>query len=70
VFRPERNAAAGTHRPPRFDEIARPGKLFTAGRDLITSEVAVLRPEALKRVVDAVVDRLRSGTSAPSLPAI
>jgi hypothetical protein len=29
-----------------------PGKRFTASRDLITSEVAALRPEALKRVVD------------------
>jgi hypothetical protein len=32
--------------------LAWPGKRFTASRDLITSEVAVLRPEALKRVVD------------------
>jgi len=54
----------------RVISYAAPGKRFTASRDLITSEVAVLRPEALKRVVDAVVDLLRSGTSAPSLPAI
>lgn len=54
----------------RVTSYARPGKLFTASRDLITSEVAVLRPEALKRVVDAVVDLLRRGTSAPPLPAI
>jgi mRNA interferase MazF len=42
---------------------ARPGKLFTANRDLIVSEVATLKPPSLKEVVDAVVDLLRAGSS-------
>jgi mRNA interferase MazF len=33
---------------------ARPGKLFTANRDLIISEVATLKSQSLKQVVDAV----------------
>jgi mRNA interferase MazF len=43
---------------------ARPGKLFTANRNLIVSEVATLKPPSLKQVVDAVVDLLRAGNSA------
>jgi mRNA interferase MazF len=42
---------------------ARPGKLFTANRDLIVSEVATLKSQSLKQVVDAVVDLLRAGSS-------
>jgi mRNA interferase MazF len=38
---------------------ARPGKLFTASRNLIVSEVGTLTPEALTRVLDAVVTLLR-----------
>jgi hypothetical protein len=45
----------------RVTSYARPGKLFTANRDLIASEVAALKPESLKRLVDAVVDLLRAG---------
>lgn len=41
---------------------ARPGKLFTANRDLILSEVATLKSLLLKQVVDAVVDLLRTGS--------
>ena len=37
----------------------RPGKLFTASTDLITSEVGTLKAEALTRIVDAVVALLR-----------
>ena len=40
---------------------ARPGKLFTASRDLIASEIAVLQPAPMKRLLDAIVDLLRSG---------
>jgi mRNA interferase MazF len=40
---------------------ARPGKLFTANRDLIVSEVATLKAQSLKQVVDAVVNLLRAG---------
>ncbi len=44
----------------RITSFARPGKLFTASRGLIVAEVATLRPEALKQVIDAVVDLLRA----------
>lgn len=40
---------------------ARPGKLFTANQDLIVSEVATLKLQSLKQVIDAVVDLLRAG---------
>ena len=43
---------------------ARPGKLFTANRDLIISEVATLKSPSLKQVVDAVVGLLRAGHSS------
>lgn len=42
---------------------ARPGRLFTANRDLIVSEVATLKSQSLKQVVDVVVGLLR--TSSP-----
>jgi PemK-like, MazF-like toxin of type II toxin-antitoxin system len=45
---------------------ARPGKLFTASVDLIAQEVGVLTPEALTRLVDAVVAVLRAGTPTAS----
>jgi mRNA interferase MazF len=43
----------------RLTSYARPGKLFIASRDLITAEVAVLKPATLKRIIEAVVDLLR-----------
>jgi mRNA interferase MazF len=43
---------------------ARPGKLFTANRDLIVSEVATLKSKPLKQVVDAVVNLLRAGNAS------
>jgi len=52
----------------RLTSYARPGKLFTASRDLITAEVAVLEPAMLKRIVDAVVDLLRGAGSTGSAP--
>ena len=48
----------------RVTSYARPGKLFTASGELVTSQVAVLKPEMFKRVVDAVVDLLRSASVA------
>ncbi|MDN5870504.1 MAG: type II toxin-antitoxin system PemK/MazF family toxin [Nitrococcus sp.] len=39
---------------------ARPGKRFTANRDLIISEVATLNSQSLKEIVDAVVNLLRA----------
>jgi mRNA interferase MazF len=43
---------------------ARPGKLFTANRDLIILDVATLKSQSLKQIVDAVVDLLRAGSSS------
>ena len=45
----------------RVTSYARPGKLFTANRELIASEIAAQKPESLQRLVDAVVDLLRAG---------
>ncbi len=39
---------------------ARPGKLFTANRDLIEREVAKLKDESFLRIIDAVVGMLRT----------
>jgi mRNA interferase MazF len=39
----------------RADSYARPGKLFTASRDLMVAQVAVLTTEARQHIVDAVV---------------
>ena len=44
----------------RVTSYARPGKLFTANRDLIVAQVAVLKPAWLTRIIDAVVNLLRS----------
>jgi mRNA interferase MazF len=38
---------------------ARPGKLFTAATSLIVNEVGLLKDEALRQIVDAVVGMLR-----------
>lgn len=45
----------------RITSFARPGKLFTASRELIKAEVATLNPQILKQVVEAVADLLRVG---------
>ncbi len=45
----------------RVMSYARPGKLFTANRDLIVSEIATLKPHLLKQVIDAVASLLRAG---------
>ena len=44
----------------RVTSYARPGKLFTASHNLVTSELALLSPGMFARVVDAVVDLLRA----------
>jgi mRNA interferase MazF len=46
----------------RAESYARPGKLFTASRDLMVTEVAILNADARQQVVDAVVAILRGGT--------
>jgi len=40
---------------------ARPGKLFTANQNLIVRQVALLKSDALRQVVDAVIKLLRAG---------
>ena len=44
----------------RVTSYARPGKLFTANRDLMVTQVGGLRGESFKQVVDAVIGILRS----------
>jgi mRNA interferase MazF len=38
---------------------ARPGKLFTAHRSLISSDVGMLRDESLKQIIDAIIRLLQ-----------
>jgi mRNA interferase MazF len=52
------NLAGGSLRITSF---ARPGKLFTANKELIEAEIATRQPLSLKEVVDAVADLLRTG---------
>ena len=40
---------------------ARPGKLFTANQSLMVKQVAVLKDDALKQIVETVVALLRKG---------
>lgn len=55
------NFSAGSLRVLSY---VRPGKLFTANRDLIISEVATLKSISLQQVIDAVVNLLRAGSSS------
>jgi mRNA interferase MazF len=43
----------------RSESQARPGKLFTASRDLMVAQVGSLKPEAHSQIVGAVVSMLR-----------
>jgi mRNA interferase MazF len=45
----------------RATSYARPGKLFTANRDLIVAEVAKLKSESFVQIIDAVVHLIQSG---------
>lgn len=47
----------------RVTSYARPGKLFTANRDLMTASIGHLTEDARTRLVDAIVDLIR-GESA------
>ena len=42
---------------------ARPGKLFTASRDLILAQVGRLKPEPCRQIIDSVVSLLSAGAS-------
>ena len=44
----------------RADSYARPGKLFTASRELMVAQVAILNTDTRQQVVDAVVAILRA----------
>jgi mRNA interferase MazF len=46
----------------RITSYARPGKLFTAHRDLMVGRAGKLKSESFLRVVDSVVTLLRSAT--------
>lgn len=48
----------------RVTSYARPGKLFTANRNLMVVEIARLTPQSLKTIVDAVIHLLRAPTTA------
>ncbi len=50
--------AAGTLRATSY---ARPGKLFTASRDLIVTQVGTLKSERFWQIIDSVVALLRAG---------
>jgi mRNA interferase MazF len=45
----------------RVTSYARPGKLFTANRNLIVAHVGNLKNEPFREVIDAVTDILRAG---------
>jgi mRNA interferase MazF len=45
----------------RIVSYARPGKLFTANRELIVSQVATLSPSSFRIIIESVIKILRSG---------
>ena len=45
----------------RVTSFARPGKLFTANSSLMVTQVGSLKDEAVKSVVEAVINILRTG---------
>ena len=45
----------------RAESYARPGKLFTASRDLMVAQVGVLNADARQQVVNATIAILRAG---------
>ena len=48
----------------RVASYARPGKLFTANRDLMVSRVGSLKREPFRRIIDTTIALLRTGLSA------
>jgi mRNA interferase MazF len=47
----------------RITSYARPGKLFTASRDLMVVQVGTLRSEPFRQIIDSVVNLLGPGGS-------
>jgi len=45
----------------RLVSYARPGKLFTANRELVAAQVGQLSDDAFERIVEAIVAILRGG---------
>ena len=45
----------------RVTSYARPGKLFTANKELLVSQVAELKAEAFGGIVEATISILRAG---------
>ncbi|HEY3476243.1 MAG TPA: type II toxin-antitoxin system PemK/MazF family toxin [Anaerolineales bacterium] len=45
----------------RVKSYARPGKLFTASNNIIAGEVGTLKAEIFQKLIDSIVDLLRSG---------
>ena len=48
----------------RVTSSARPGKLFTANRELMMDQVGTLKEETFKQIIEAVVEVLRSGLTS------
>jgi mRNA interferase MazF len=46
----------------RTISFARPGKLFTANRDLMVAQISELNDDAFHRIIDAIVNLLRGRT--------
>lgn len=46
----------------RMTSYARPGKLFTASRDLIAAQAGTLKPETFREIVNTVIAILRGGS--------
>jgi mRNA interferase MazF len=49
----------------RVASYARPGKLFTASQDLMVSQIATLNAASFTKIIEAVIDILRSGLRTP-----
>jgi mRNA interferase MazF len=62
----ETDLATGALRVASF---ARPGKLFTANETIMLSTVATLKRDVLTRVIEAVVEILRSDVASGQRPA-
>ena len=45
----------------RHISYARPGKLFTAERDLVTRDAGVLKAEVFNHLLDSIIDLLNQG---------
>lgn len=58
---PDASFATGSLRTTSY---ARPGKLFTANRDLMTGWVGALKAEAFQQIIEAIISILRASIAA------